>query len=298
MKDCRSRAGFTLVELLMAVVITVAIAAVMIAVANGALSIWRKAQDNFTADTEAQLILDFIERDLRGAIFRLDGNTWLQCQTFDNDLGSHGWVTAGATMIKPAVVQFVPAGASPSLADARFSRSGYWLRFFTTTGGEPIAVGYQIVRRSFSGASTPDPETIRYSLFRRTITPENTFSAGYDLASHADLTKPETSYNAGSNVIDFGIWFYRTGSNGSTIRIFPVAGETSFSVVNTEAPTHADVMVRILTEEGAAEISAIERGLAAMPEEFKGDSAAWWWSVAQTHSRVYVRRVRIGSLAL
>jgi len=291
MKRIRSDSAFTVIELLLAATITVVLAGIMISVSLTALRIWRKSQDDFTVDTTASLILDFLERDLQGAIFRSDGNTWLRCETFDSELVAHGWKIPRSNFLKPVLAQAQESGSARSIAQATFSRSGHWLRFFTTTGGEPIAVGYQIVRRSFSGASTPDPETMRYAFFRRTVKSETTFAIGYDITAYNDLISPESTYNAGSNVIDFGIWFYRAGAGGT---LSPIMGAT-VEVRNSSMPIAADVMVRILTEEGATLISSMERELVQVPAEFEGDRDRWWWSVAEKYSRVYVRRVLIGS---
>ncbi|MCR6656702.1 MAG: hypothetical protein NVV63_13020 [Opitutus sp.] len=153
------------------------------------------------------------------------------------------------------------------------------------------------MRRSFASTDFPDAESVRYSLFRAITTDSATFNTGYDLTKFDDLLKPSTTYNAGTNVIDFGVWFYRESDTGDLERIFPISSETSFSVKDQDAPAYVDVMVRILTEEGAAKISAIERGLVFMPAEFGNDYGAWWWSVANAHSRVFVRRIALRSVA-
>ncbi|HVU25314.1 MAG TPA: prepilin-type N-terminal cleavage/methylation domain-containing protein [Opitutus sp.] len=296
----RSPRGFTVVEILVAVTITVVLAAVVVTVTSSTLNLWRKGQDNFSADTVAQLIFGQLERDLQSAIFRADTNVWLACGTFDNELSAHGWVTASP--MKPAVGIFVPEETSPTISDARFSRSGHWLRLFATTTATstetamPNVVSYQIVRRSPASGATNDDESIRYGLYRTKRSSADTFAGGYTIGDHeAAIMAPSSLDLLGTNVVDFGVWLYRTPPDGISTRIFPASGtELSYMVASPDqAPTYADVMVRILSEEGAAIVSAFERGLTTPPADFQGTADDWWWKLVVTHSRVYVRRLRI-----
>ena len=56
-------------------------------------------------------------------------------------------------------------------------------------------------------------------------------------------------------------------------------------------PEVIDVMVRILTTEGASAISAYEQGLIKAPEGFSAEE--YWWELAERNSEVYVRRIRV-----
>jgi hypothetical protein len=97
-------------------------------------------------------------------------------------------------------------------------------------------------------------------------------------------------------VVDFGVWLYRRDGAGELRRIFPLASNdaTHGASRTNDFPVAVDVMVRVLTGEGASLISAIEagEGTVSRPVEFP-DDAAWWWAVVETHSRVYVRRVEV-----
>ena len=79
MKSPGRRNGFTLLELLVAVAITLLLAGIMLAVTTITLGLWRRTQDNFSSGTTAKLALDLLERDLQSAIHRADGrgNVWL-----------------------------------------------------------------------------------------------------------------------------------------------------------------------------------------------------------------------------
>jgi hypothetical protein len=60
-----------------------------------------------------------------------------------------------------------------------------------------------------------------------------------------------------------------------------------------------DVMIRILTEQGAALLAEMENGTGhnIRPAEYTTD-AEWWWAVVETNSRVYTRRVEVKGAAL
>src|SRR5688500_18550166 len=97
-----STCAVTLVELLVAITLTVGLAVVLLNVTHGTMNFWRKAQDTFTTDTEAKLVLDMLERDLQGALFRETSTTWLAVSVISTPsvLTSHGWKTSGT--IKPS----------------------------------------------------------------------------------------------------------------------------------------------------------------------------------------------------
>lgn len=58
-------------------------------------------------------------------------------------------------------------------------------------------------------------------------------------------------------------------------------------------PTAAELLVRILTPEGARQIAALEAGQLAAPDGLSPE--AHWWKIAEEHSDVFTRRVEIRS---
>ena len=319
--------GVTLIELLVAVTITLALAGILLSVTNGTLNLWRRAQDAFTTETEAKLVLDVLDRDLQSALFRENGATWLAVDAISapNLLVNHGWRTTGT--IKPSTSDsqnFLPpaiGGVPSTVADARFGLSGAWLRFVTTNvesktsdnpgGSQPIAVSYQIARRPLSGSiAASNPATVRYTLFRSAVTNDTTFATGLDVLSGGysssssaypaarsarSLTNPASGDAIASNVIDVGVWLYVRDNTGNLQRIFPASSSdaTHVAASKTEFPEVADVMLRVLTEEGAKAIGSIESGSGAVSRPPELTDAQWWWSVAEAHSRVYVRRIQM-----
>ena len=321
----RRRAGMSLVEVLVAVVITVGLAVVLLSVTVNALNLWRRAQDAFTGDVEAKLALDLITRDLQGALFAESGGAWLAADVISapSILSAHGWQITGT--IKPSGAESLnllppdEAGIPAVITQARFGLSGAWLRFATTNvetksagnpaGSAPVVVSYQIARRPLSGAvSAGNPAAVRYTLFRSAVANDSTLIAGFDVRSSTfsstivsfpaaraprSITNPSSGDAVASNVVDFAVWLYRRDGSGALQRIFP-ATETDFShasVLAAEFPDVADVMLRVLTDEGARMVETIESGNGGLVRPSALTESLWWWSVVTAHSQVYSRRI-------
>lgn len=154
--------------------------------------------------------------------------------------------------------------------------------------------------------------------------PGSTEKGGSGDAEPGGLRRPDRSQVLAENVIDFGVRLQARDPAGAWRLLFPAdaAGapsENNRGFAATGAPrasvpgsAHpyaaagemrygfpeaAEVLVRVLTEEGARQIEALEAGRAgARPAQFATDGE-WWWGVALTHSEVFVRRVEIRSAA-
>ena len=125
------------------------------------------------------------------------------------------------------------------------------------------------------------------------------------------------------NVIDFGIRAYvRDASFPGGLRlVFPAnangqpSGNASARYIPTLPrgtapdatnfatilPDVIDVMVRVLTDEGAAQIANIEKNQTpalGVPLKYNGNAQAWWWGIAQENSRVYTRRIVLNATSL
>lgn len=312
--------GFTLLELLVAVTLTLGLATAMLAVTSGTLAFWRRTQDRFTTSSQAQLALDFLERDLQSIVFRPDGvSTWLAVAVTNvpGGLPERGWQLA--PVMKPAhdeSLRLLPAtddGRAPTIAQARFGLSGAWLRLIAMTpesagdGALPRAIAYQLARRPVSGApSAANAAEVRYSLYRAAVGGSASFTAGYDVATAygSTLATAQVSDTILVNAVDFGVWLYVREDGGGLKRIYPAdpgdlahAARGGRGAVDAErGPQVADVMVRVLSDEGARQIAAIEQGLVPRPSGQATD-AAWWWAVVVTHSTVHVRRVELKGVA-
>jgi prepilin-type N-terminal cleavage/methylation domain-containing protein len=319
------RRGFTIIELLVAVSITVVMVGLMLTVVTNVLTLWNRTSGDLSAENQARHALDLLARDLQGAVIRTDGNVWLAAtvQATSGAAGMTGesW-TAGGGTLKPTGAESLRLGPAlvPAVNDdgagfeaARFGQGGMWLRLFTveSAAGQPSApraVSYQLARRAVG-------DGYNYQLFRSSVSPENTFNTGYDLF----MAPATTSYNTGSaaaargvgtirrpradfllanDVIDFGVRFFATDgtvlfpSRASDIGLAATSDQTKLppegGVPEYGFPGIADVFLRILTPEGARQIRALEAG----------DIAGNWWEIALANSQVYTRRVMIASRPL
>lgn len=327
--------GFTLLELLIAVTITLVIAGLMLTITMNVLDLWRRQQAAHAQAATARQALDFVERDLQSALHRRDSNRWLAADILDDGgaLANHGWLI-GPGLMKPAnggsLQPLPPADANGGyrIEQARFGLSGVWLRLVATNvesgGSLPSVIAYQIARRPVTGdAIASNPAPVRYNLYRSAVGNAETLSNGYDVAASAygstsntptsalstayrqprNVTNPSHANLLASNVVDFGCWLYARNSNGEQVRIYPAAaGDLAHTAIgqstanDTRFPDAADVMVRVLSEEGASLVEAIETGKVTRPPEYAND-AAWWWGVVEAHSAVFTRRVEIKGTA-
>jgi hypothetical protein len=208
----------------------------------------------FGTSAQAHLVLDALEQDLQGAIFRPGRGVGLAATVLPDTTLSGVWKAAAiAEHAKPGNThpRSLHLGA-PDIADTRFGVAGVWLRFVTIkqdSGASaadlsaPVAVGYQLVRRNVTSSATADP---RYQLFRAEVRraktaggAPGTFEAGYDLdpaASPAtayltpsgttgdpgNLLRPPLGCALADNIIDFGLRLH-VREGGSLRLIFPAA---------------------------------------------------------------------------
>lgn len=294
--------GFTLLELLVAAAITLVLAGLLLGTTINVLQAWRKSQGDAAAAAAATLVLDQLERDLQGAVFRGNGIILLDGRTVGaGELASHGWDLTGEGVQKPESesVRLLPEsrdGAPSRISDARFGRSGLWLRFVTSeregsSNSSPVAVGYQVVRRNLGSVTAP---AYRYGLYRTRMNSADTFNfvlgTGMTDDAPAGLIRPGLGDLIATHAVDFGLWLSNRTVEGVEQPVFP--GSSPGEGVSTGiSRAVAWVMVRILTEEGATLVEAIERGRVAPPA---GRSPGeWWWEQVEAHSRVFVRRIEL-----
>jgi len=321
MKTLRTKheGGFTLIELLVAISISVLLAGLLVVVTRNTLDLWRKAQDRSFASVQASIALKLLTADLQSTLYRAGEPTFALNILPASDLGAHNWRTS-EPLLKPDAVNILAAAQAGMpdplhrrhIENSRFGRGGVWLRFIgfnlNPDGSLPQAISYQIVRRPVAGAinaANPLPAlshrspSIRYILFRHTATPDETFSAGYDITHYdALLARPAVDQALCDNVVDFGVWCYRRESNGSLTALYPRNPDDRDFLAQPGGgsggtfPDVVDVMLRVMTESGAAQLEQMELGRIARPPEYTSDED-WWWAVVLAESRVYSTRISL-----
>ncbi|HOG92002.1 MAG TPA: type II secretion system protein [Opitutaceae bacterium] len=320
-----NRRGFTLIELLVAMGLSMAIIAVLAVLVGRFGEAWAQASGRLVAQTQARVALDQLEADLQGAFVRGDGQPWLAVRLRAHSGDVPLWTDAGEDgRQKPAALSLRQGGGA--ITGDRFGVGGCWLRFFSaqrmteSSAGLPVAVGYQIVRRRMTGTSEA-----RYYLHRSEVRPvqdgtgAGVWESGYALAASGSSPymcpgpgnagaegDPVTLSSPGAlgtlladSVVDFGVRLYARDGTGGLRLVYPQAdvGAEYLAGAREEMPwpAEAELMLRVLTPEGAAllaNIEAVPCRAGARPSAYASD-AEWWWAVVEEHSRVHVRRVEL-----
>jgi len=192
----------------------------------------------------------------------------------------------------------------------------------------PRAVGYQIVRHqlsSSSGGSATRYALFRAEVrpFHDTAGSQaaSTFVNGYDLnaaayttastsnlADAGNIRRPRRDILLANNIVDFGVRFYTRNATGALVLAFPTSNSNRGFAATTDNtlapggssygygggmsygfPAVAEVFVRVITEEGARQIEALESG--KLP-------GLDWWTIVTANSQVYTRRVVINGRPL
>lgn len=302
----RTAGGFTLVEIVVALSITLLLAATMLVVVRGLLNVWHRSQGRGVGAIEAKLALDQLERDVQAAILRSDGRGWMDVRVVaEAELPAHGWQVVAARLKPVEESRRLTAGEADAAIDAaRFGRAGAWLRMVTSDydseagASQPVAVSYQMARRAVSsGAEAP----VRYALFREKLSARDTFDdvlgSGFSAGSPAALTNADNNDVLASNVVDFGVWVFTRDATGKLMRLFPTSNAVPATGQFPSAGEAAvvDVMIRVLSDEGAALVQAMEEGRVSRPVGTTDE--AWWWEIVEAHSSVFVRRIELKARA-
>ena len=308
----RKSAGFTLIELIVAMGVASVIGLLAISIALGVVDVWNRSGDKVRSDAEVQYALDIIARDLESAFFRERGETMFAVTALHStDVANSGrWVTAKSLTRPTSPKPFDPA-------NDQYGWAGCWLRFFTAAPGLN-AVGYQLIRTPVVGSSSD----VRYNLFRGVVRMDHTVTEGFDiddptskyaiagtpiLGNPVEVISPRLENIVLSNVIDFGIRLYVydevSASEGDDsppgLRIiFPAdnsnnlddtdsahLASTSIGTDITKIyPEAAEVIIRVINETGWRLLRELEAN---------GGTANEWQRIVDQHSTVYRRFVDI-----
>jgi prepilin-type N-terminal cleavage/methylation domain-containing protein len=276
--------GFTLVELLVAVGITAFLASLMVSVVAQAAALWSRSAGRLGCESRARFALEQIADDLAGLHFRDGGDTWLAAGI----AAEVGGVSAVGRSKPVGDISLALGGGR--LDEARFGGGGAWLRCVTTRRGRntsletisaPVLVDYRIQRRP--GASG----TGFHVLARTELSPEQLMRRETLMTETDGEGEIQTASVEG--VVDFGIrCLFRDNGLGSADFVFPPIPRPDREGA-TRIPAVVDVMVRILTDEGARLLARFEDGGSPLPPS--ANAAEAWWEIVLQHSHVYTRRV-------
>ncbi len=256
----RTRA-FTLVELLVAIGVSMLLVTLSLTITINLLNSWNQAQGVLATNASARSAFEQLELDLAALFQRADGQVWLAA-TVQRDQAGFGdafahetdpgksdkaaWGAPGEgkprTAAEPATHRIVAGPAGTDLEASRFGHAGVWLRFFSTRGspdesGDGVhVVSYQIIRRTLKKASsTPGYHFCRghSKAWADAGDPKDLGPGGYDLfapgynAYRGALKVPghratDRKRIVADGVIDFGVRILAPDSTGRHVEVFPV----------------------------------------------------------------------------
>ncbi len=198
----------------------------------------------------------------------------------------------------------------------------------TDTQSAPVAVAYQIIRRATTATAANLDR--RYLLHRTEVRPNalstarnGTLQAGFNItaaayqptnntAQHrdpAEIRYPTLNSILAENVVDFGVRCYVYAPNATTgetqlTRIFPSGNNDLTHTANlpprvlnaagnytNSFPEVVDVMIRVLTDEGARLIAGYEANPQRVTALTGRTAQQYWWDLAMANSQVFTRRI-------
>lgn len=205
------------------------------------------------------------------------------------------------------------------------------------TTSAPVAVAYQIVRRATTATANNldrryllHRSEVRPNATGTAAAQLGTLQAGFSITaaayqptagsatvnSPAEIRFPTLNSVIAENVIDFGVRMYVYAPNATTgalelTRIFPAtnsdlthAATLPPRIANADGeyvdcfPEVVDVMVRVLTDEGARLLAAFEANPQRLTAPAGRTTQQYWWDLAIANSQVFTRRVILNAKPL
>lgn len=210
----RARAGFTLVELLVASAIMITLVLIVAKVAVDTLTAYDRVVADLSTQAEARAVLDNMERDFNTAVIRPDGRCWMEiiAPEASGDTSGLKKLANISPDLQPVVMFFAAPTDRP-----RWTTSGTTR---TAVSGETCAVAYRLGRRS--PFDVPGSTLQQVYCFQRTvIDAQNTFNEAIPL-----LTVPTTALNTVTTGTPFTYWW-----NTSRTYINPYGGNVTGTLI-------------------------------------------------------------------
>lgn len=248
----RSRAGFTLVELMVAITISILLLVLLVNLSVQSMDVTKRTNESSQSVSAASAALDMIAVDLESLAAGLPGSEYLQTQ-----VGSVGNI--------PNVTQLTFLTISPIDSDGNIDDQG-----------QVRAVRYRLVQMDPITEKT-DSDAL-YGLYRTAVSATETFAKvigqpDLSVAGGFPSTPPAVDFLV-PNVVEFQIAFYRAvdpasagggTSSGSSAKPINQAGNDAYSAVRLSRdevkvaggvwvqgrPTSAEITLTILDESGA-----------------------------------------------
>lgn len=174
----KSLRGFTLVELLVAMAITVVILAALVSVTAMALDTWNRSRSEIRASRQAKAMIDSMARDLESFVSR-KGNSfeWLYAKSEPTTDGPKNQAS-------PNAVDLIFFTAATDRYDGNVGTTD-------DLGGDVSAVGYRLIYKDpIAGANVDNYKT--FVLYRKIVNPDITFA---NILGQTDIKAPFDAAN-------------------------------------------------------------------------------------------------------
>ena len=293
----RQRA-FTLIEIMVATVIMIVLTGLVIQITSEVLKVWSRSSGKLSANAEARIVMDLLTQDLETAVFRNNGQRWLEAET--KDIAS----VAGYQPQTINLLLFSPALDRP-LEDKNSN----------DIPGDICAVQYELVYQNPVNGGTSKDEDNMFALHRRVIDPSTTFNqimgAGNqetfvswddDIVTPPVTTldldpypAPEDSQNyLAGHVANFTVEFYVIDNSGDEVKVAsPINFGGTTPTVGSGATAdlafplaYAEISLTILSDEGTKLLQNLAANRGGTGFDF-GDGEG----IVSQHGEVFTRRV-------
>lgn len=182
-QNVRRRAGFTLLELMVAMGITAIIVTVLVTITGIATDTWTSSRAEIRAARQAKAMLDTMADDFQSLVSRRGNNfEWLVAETGGGQNPMPTVVRAGGGSQTPAEITFLTA------ATDRYA--GQVGGDFPDNNGDISCVSYRL-RYQDPITGQQDADTSTFVLYRRLVNPDETFQ---NLLGQEDLAASFQSY--------------------------------------------------------------------------------------------------------
>ena len=296
----KRQSAFTLIEIMVATVIMIVLTGLVIQITSEVLKVWSRSSGKLSANAEARIVMDLLTQDLETAVFRNNGQRWLEAETK---------AIASVAGYQPQTINlllFSPALDRP-LEDKNSK----------DIPGDICAVQYELVYQNPVNGGTSKDEDNMFALHRRVIDPSTTFNqimgAGNqetfaswddDIVTPAGTTldldpypAPEDSQNyLAGHVANFTVDFYVIDNSGDKVKVpSPINfGGTTPTVGSGATPNlafplaYAEVSLTILSDEGTKLLQSLAANRGGTGFDF-GDGEG----IVRQHGEVFTRRVNL-----
>ncbi|MGE9268830.1 MAG: PulJ/GspJ family protein, partial [Verrucomicrobiales bacterium] len=219
----RSKNGFTIVELLVSMGITIVIISMIVTITSIALGAWRDSRNEVRASRQAKALLDVMAKDLESMVIRSGNNyEWFSAEADEQSGGN----LDSATMAEVVFFTAATDRYNGNIGDATDDK-----------GGDVSTVGYRMEIKDPVSGSSGDFNT--FAMYRQLVNPDETFQ---NLLAQTDLTGAFGGIDTGGenficeNIYELSIVFLMEYTDSSNVvqqvrvPVISNGGVTDFSI--------------------------------------------------------------------